>query len=166
MTQLIIVGQAPSRIGDGRPFTGPSGNRLVKLFGLEDYEALASYARLVNIFGDPANRSQAILCGRPRAHAGDDWDRDLAAVEGFGLLLRWMKEPGDKLVLGCGKNVIQALTDRPPAMFKGRRMAPGLDVWHFPHPSGASHFWNDPENVERAGVFLRKLRERYGIEGA
>ena len=56
MTKLVICGQAPSRLGDGRAFTGPSGKRLAALFGLRDYEELSSRYDLANIFDVPAER--------------------------------------------------------------------------------------------------------------
>lgn len=179
MTRLVFCGQAPSRVGDGRAFSGPSGRRLASLMGLRDYEELRSIAHLTNIFGSPQERARAIIC-RPRrsgkrslgeqyelAHAGDEFDEELATIEAFGLLLAWMKRYQDTneriVVVACGAKVFRAFTGKRKPMFRGVRLAPGVDIWHFPHPSGASHYWNDPSNVDRASRFLKKLLKRYEI---
>lgn len=166
MTRLIICGQAPSRVGDGRPFSGPSGKRLAVLGGFRDYEHLADAVTLMNLFGSPQARSQAILCGR-RTHAGDEFDTDLAAVEAFGVMLQWLKEEDERhIVIACGGKVFQAFTGQKREMYQGIRMAPNIEVWYFPHPSGASHYWNLKENRLRAANNFRKLLRRAGIDMA
>jgi hypothetical protein len=32
-----------------------------------------------------------------------------------------------------------------------------------PHPSGVSHVWNDPKNIERAGEVLRRAMRDSGV---
>jgi uracil-DNA glycosylase len=161
MTKLVICGQAPSRIGDGRPFSGPSGKRLAALFGLEDYEELASRVTLTNIF-------DVIAC-RPKnaRHAGDEFDKTTARAIGMMRVHLWARDPEHVVVLGCGANVMEALVGKAPGMYKGKALkvepARGLDIWHFPHPSGASHYWNDPANVDRASRFLRRFLKHYEI---
>lgn len=167
--RLYVCGQAPSRQGDGRALTGPSGQRLVKLFGFRDYEHMASEVTLMNVLDRPASN----LCNLPptrhnkRRHAGDEFDRDEAAIKGFGLLLELMAEPHHPVVLALGNEVCLALAGQKIKRFKGKtlrgRDGHTVDVWHFPHPSGASHYWNDPDNVARAQRFLKRLLKRYGI---
>jgi uracil-DNA glycosylase len=168
--QLYICGQAPSRQGDGRPFTGPSGQRLVKLFGFRDYEHMASEVTLMNVL----DRPETNLCNLPakrggnkRRRAGDEFDRDEAAIKGFGIMLELMQTGHKPVVLALGNEVCLALTGVKISRYKGRKI-PGrdgheVDVWHFPHPSGASHYWNDPKNTAKASEFLIKLLKRYGI---
>jgi uracil-DNA glycosylase len=172
MTKFIICGQAPSRVGDGRPFTGPSGKRLAALGGFRDYEHLAAEVTLMNLFGSPQARSQAILCGRrsgktvaqERAHAGDEFDTDLAAVEAFGVMLQWLKNKEERhIVMACGSKVFLAFTGQKVTMYRGVRMADNIEIWYFPHPSGASHYWNSKENRLRAANNFRKLLRRAGI---
>lgn len=158
--KLYICGQAPSRQGDGRPFTGPSGDRLVKLFGLRDYEHLASQFTLINLLDQPASN----VCAKPsgKKHAGDAFDRDEAVIKAFGLMLEWWDRGSQVVVLACGSSVTEALLGVKVKRFKGRRVR-NVEIWHFPHPSGASHFWNSPDNVERSREFLKRLLDRYEI---
>jgi uracil-DNA glycosylase len=157
--RIIICGQAPSRIGDGRPFSGPSGKRLAALFGLRDYEELASQFTLTNLF---ENTAEKLKTGR-----GDKFD-PYAARRAASLKMReWAEDPELIAVLGCGHNVFQALTAESRPFFHGIAFkagpTQGVDVWNFPHPSGASAFWNQLENVGRATEFLKKLLAHYGM---
>lgn len=167
MTKIYFCGQAPSRAGDGRAFSGPSGRRLAELVGLGDYEALARSFTLVNIFQEPAKpKSLPPKPGSRRRAAGDEFDAKLGRELGRHLIVAIADYDPDSVVVACGHQVFTALTGvRRMEFFKGRRVE-GVEVWCFPHPSGASQFWNHPENVERAGEFIRKLLKRSGFEGA
>lgn len=167
MTELIICGQAPSRVGDGRAFSGPSGRRLANLFGLRDYEELASMYTLTNIFDVPAVR-RPLPARRSSKHRsiGDEFDERLALDRGYEMTLDWVNMEEAPVVLACGAKVAKALIGRPVPMYKGKRLGERLDVWHFPHPSGASQYWNSPDHVEVAARFLKRLLERYGLAGA
>lgn len=168
MTKLVICGQAPSRVGDGRAFSGPSGRRLASLMLLPDYEALARQVILTNIFDAPAAR-RAIRC-RPsskRNAPGDEFNMDEAYVSGMTKMLEWAADPELVVVLACGKNVTKALGFPDLEFYKGRALkagpVQGVDVWAFPHPSGASQYWNDQANHVRASIFLKRLLKRYEI---
>ena len=162
MTKLYICGQAPSRVGDGRPFTGPSGRRLAALLMLRDYDHLASQATLVNIFNRPAARSP-LPAGRRKHNApGDEFDEVHARENGRKMVFEWAHEDEDVVVVACGLKVFQALTGERGDFFKGRRVD-GVEIWCFPHPSGASMFWNSRQNVLRAANFLNRLLKRSGI---
>lgn len=172
MNRLIICGQAPSRQGDGRPFSGPSGRRLATLMGLKDYEELASRVKLTNIFDHTAEPSRASHDPNPwrldlrTHHAGDKFDEERARTLGLAMVFGWKAIAASDppvVVLGCGGKVFRALTGQKKPMFKGTKVAPGVHVWHFPHPSGASHFWNDPASFDRASGFLKRLQDRYGM---
>lgn len=168
MTELVICGQAPSRVGDGRPFTGPSGKRLAALFGLGSYEELASKYPLANIFDVPAapRKLHARRSSNRRA-PGDQWDAIEARKRGVQKMERWAVQSELVAVLACGHNVYQALTAESRQFFEGQafRRGPvqGVDVWCFPHPSGASQFWNDEKNRARAAAFLKRLQGYYGM---
>jgi uracil-DNA glycosylase len=153
MTSLLFVGQAPSRIGDGRPFSGPSGRRLAALLRLRDYEHLASSVTLVNIFDHPADRQEA---------RGDGFDEFQAKVKARMLTEQWVSLKEEIIVVCCGHAVYRAFTDSRGTFYKGRRDQ-NLELWCFPHPSGASAYWNRRDNVLYAANFLRRLLNRSGI---
>ncbi len=154
MTRLIFCGQAPSRIGDGRPFSGPSGRRLAALLRLRDYEQLASMATLVNIFDYPADRQEA---------RGDGFDEVEALERASVLVGKWVMADEPTVVIACGHAVYRALTGRKVEFFKGHQLSDKVEVWCFPHPSGASAFWNRRDNVMQSSNFLRRLLHRSGI---
>lgn len=153
MTRLIICGQAPSRVGDGRPFTGPSGRRLAALMMLRDYEHLASQFTLANIFDQPMER---------REDRGDYFDMVEARRLGVQLMGGWAGEEEPVVVLACGHAVFEALTGSRQEFYHGKNRS-GVEVWCFPHPSGASAYWNRRANVLQAANFLRRLLKRSGI---
>lgn len=167
MTKFYVCGQAPSRAGDGRAFSGPSGRRLASLFGLGDYEELASRVYLTNIFPVPAARKPLPARRRTKRHAGDEFDEITARRMGMRKMHAWARDPELVVVLGCGQKVTKALVGQEMPFYAGKALhtepARGVDVWSFPHPSGASHYWNDPANVAHAAHFLGRLLERYGI---
>lgn len=153
MTKLVICGQAPSRVGDGRAFSGPSGKRLAQLFKLEDYEALAAQVTLVNLLENPADK---------RSDRGDFFDVVAARAGARRLNVEWDHDPEKIVVLACGHLVFRCLTGRKLPFFRGISR-PGVEIWCFPHPSGASAFWNLPENRKRARRFLKRLLKRRDI---
>jgi uracil-DNA glycosylase len=150
---LYIVGQAPSRLGDGRPFTGPSGRRLIELGGFNSYEYMAARVRLFNLLEHKAER---LPDGR-----GDRFDYESAKKEARRLARSWLLFRPETHVLACGSKVFNCFTGRRGEMYKGLALKDHdstsvLNIWLFPHPSGASTYWNDPENVALARRFLRK----------
>lgn len=153
MTKLVICGQAPSRVGDGRPFSGPSGKRLAALLKLGDYEALAAQVTLVNLLEAPEDK---------RSDRGDHFDVVAARAGARRLNLQWNDDPEDIVVLACGHLVFRCLTGKRVDFFRGIRR-PGVEIWAFPHPSGASAFWNFPENRKRAHRFLKRLLKQRAI---
>lgn len=167
MTKLVICGQAPSRVGDGRAFSGPSGRRLASLMLLPDYEALARQVTLTNIFEVPA-KAKIIACRRGKRNApGDQFDMDSAYVIGMAKMLEWAADPELVAVVACGKKVTAALGVPDLDWYKGKALkagpVQGVDVWAFPHPSGASTYWNDSANHDLASKFLRNLLKHYGL---
>jgi uracil-DNA glycosylase len=153
MTKLVFCGQAPSRIGDGRPFSGPSGKRLAALLRLRDYEHLHASVGLVNLFSIPADRQEA---------RGDGFDEVEARARAERLLEGWNSWHEETIVVCCGHQVYQAFTGERSQFFKGKRMGQ-VELWCFPHPSGASSYWNHRANVLQAANFLRRLLNRSGI---
>lgn len=153
MTQLVFCGQAPSRVGDGRPFSGPSGRRLAKLLNLTDYEQLAAQVTLVNLIDRPMEKAE---------HRGDPFPLVEAKARAIELMSEWIKDDEPTIVIACGHSVFRCLTGRKTELFRGR-ISMGVEVWCFPHPSGASAYWNTRGNVDRAAKFLNRLVRRKGI---
>lgn len=157
MNPFAIIGQASSRFDDGRVFPGPSGRRLVELLGFDDYVDLWSKAHLQNLF--------EIEERLPRDDAGHRMDMAEARKRAQAILDAMLFINPQTQVIACGRNVFSALTGRRRIDFyKGLRIKSDyghhVDVWCFPHPSGANDYWSDPTNVEFASKFIRKIYKR------
>jgi hypothetical protein len=130
------VGQAPGRRnGRGAPFEGPCARRLAGLAGLEERE-LRRRVRLVNLLGRWPG---------PSASKGDAFPiaRAREAARRFPLRGR---------VLLAGRGVARAFGVDAPFLEWVELGRARVAV--FPHPSGVSHWWNDPANARRAAEFL------------
>lgn len=141
----LVVGYAPvaGAPGDtiGVAFVDTdSGRRLARYAGLESDVELLDHFEMVNLFRDPDAA----------------WDRDVARRRARAI------EIG--LVAGRRSRVI--LLSSPVAQAFGRPYHPlfqwtesttcgwDYEVAVCPHPSGLVRWWNDPENVRKAGMFL------------
>lgn len=153
MTRLVICGQAPSRVGEGRPFSGPSGKRLASLLGLTDYEDLAKQVTLVNLIQEPQEKA---------GNRGDVFPVIEARAKARELTVEWISDPEKIVVLACGRWVFRCLTGRDTYLYRGISRL-GVEIWYFPHPSGASSYWNFPENREQAARFLERLLKQRDI---
>lgn len=160
MNRVIILGQAPSRVGDGRPFSGPSGRRLCSLTGLADYDELSRAFKLMNLLREPVKK----VPGKK----GDLFDRKMAAARGAEL---YEVLPDEFKIVCCGREVWRSMGLDPTVPYfqwanvKANRRAWG-DLVLFPHPSGISHYWNDAGRVRRAAEFLAPLAHRGRIAEA
>lgn len=137
----VIVGEAPSLLGDGRPFTGPSGARLCELLGVPDMAGLRELFELDNIFHHHTPR-------------WDAFDRRHARQIANGKMKGWYQEDEPVTVIMCGRKVWKAFSGTQTDWFEPDERR-NVVLWTFPHPSGLNHFWNFPVNVERARRFLR-----------
>lgn len=151
----IILGQAPARSGDGRPFSGPSGRRLCSLAGLANYEELRETFNLKNLVStEQPKRSRG---------KGDHFPLEVARANAQQLK---QDLPAGSLVICAGRQVARLMDVSPDARLCY------IDVWRFggqnggiaviPHPSGISHYWNDAERVRKVQDFLRWVIEHYG----
>jgi len=136
--RFTIVGQAPGRSRNRSPFDGASGRRLWRLAGLGSYDELASHFRLVNVL-----RKFPGKLGK-----GDAFPRRSA-----GRACRRLRLRGT--ILLAGRNVASAFGVRS-GYFEWTTLR-GKPCAVLPHPSGISHWWNDPRNRRRARTFMRKL---------
>lgn len=154
----IIVGQAPSRSGDGTPFSGHSGARLLKLLDLKTRNQLKDLFKLTNLIKHQ-------LDPHPRGR-GDRFDHHEATERAKRMMND--AQPGQVFV-ACGRQVWKCMTGSPDGPFysvreveaqRSKKAEPHkVIVYLFPHPSGASSIWNYPVEVRRAQKFLRTLAE-------
>jgi uracil-DNA glycosylase len=172
----LLIGQAPARAGDGRAFTGASGNRLRGLLALPDWESLDATFKLLNVFPWPlpkraSGKGDEFPIEKARQHA-----MMLRGATRNGLIFReiW---PNDAVIL-CGTRVWKAfqLPSSPeplvPYLIKegwDRFPSEGLGYegwWAYmlPHPSGVNRWWNEPENVASAQRFLKAMASAQGVD--
>lgn len=162
----VILGQAPSRLGDGRPFTGPSGDRLVQWAGVESRDELLKYFRLDNLLPEPlphhperrkpngnlktVNFSRRR--GREQAVQFIARQNDYLIAENAGKVVKL-----DVVVLG--KKVWESLELNMETPIFGRVVKVGLRMrFHrFPHPSGLNHQMNDPKFLGETSERLRRI---------
>lgn len=156
--RLWIVGQAPARSGDGRPFTGPSGDRLVRLMGLDSYDEMTDLFQLDNLITEKQMRKIG-------DRAGDQFDKRLGLAGAQRIINRL---PMDFILIACGNRVVDRFRVATGSRGWGLEKLEYFQykIWipqtigHIiliPHPSGANRYWNDPENVDRASESLRSL---------
>jgi uracil-DNA glycosylase len=139
---IVIVGQAPGPSSNRRePLTGASGRRLASLCGMTADEFCSRFERVNLLARYPGKLGK-----------GDAFDLAAGRSAAFRLLPRMV---GRRSVLLGGK-VAASFGLRAAPMFAWRRIG-GAVVAVAPHPSGISHWWNDPRNVRRARRFWRRL---------
>jgi hypothetical protein len=181
VTYSILVGQAPARSSrpGACPLEGRCGERIARLAGLAGYDELTDACAVANLLGEwpgkagkgdefPRELAAASALGFHRLLGEEEWDRivllgrNVAAA--FGLAgapyLRWLAPT-------TGEPSPRGRRERRAAWYAaGAWLVPDYlqeFVWPdarwavLPHPSGISHWWNDPANVEAAARFLRDL---------
>lgn len=138
--RVTIVGQAPGPANGRRAaFEGPSGARLERLAGLQPGE-LPARARLVNLLGAWPGRAGK-GCRFPAGQAREAARR---------LRLR------TDVILLAGRGVAAAFGEGGRKYFEWFRLRRRWAAV-VPHPSGVSHWWNDPSNRRRAARFMRSV---------
>lgn len=154
--KTLVIGQAPAKDTVGKPaFSGKSGPKFAELLGVE-HARLWDAFDVVNLLdyypGVPSDKTKR----------GDAFPMKEAKqrAEGMRTLL------GGRRVVFVGRNVARAFEAHnleffdwfvdvaQPCFADDRGFFKYCVV---PHPSGISHFWNDPSNVERARLFMRSI---------
>ena len=161
-------------MGDGRPFTGPSGDRLIRWAGVEDRDELLRYFRLANLFNTPLptykndrrpsgslktqgfGRKAGRVAGEAFIVLQDDYLKAQLTPQAY-TDFHTLKNRIDVLVLG--KKVWDALDLYGATPLFGRVIKIGapLRFHRFPHPSGLNHQMNDPEVIREASERLRRI---------
>jgi len=145
---VIVVGQAPGPSTDpAEPLSGASGRRLASLCGLDLPDFLARFERvnLLTTYPGRLGKGDAF----PMAFA-----REAAAAMAERVTSR-------RITVMLGLNVARAFGMQRLTFFELTRLPHGYVVVA-PHPSGVSHWWNDPSNVSLARLFWRALAEGLG----
>lgn len=139
---MTVVGQAPGPNTDpSEPLSGASGRRLAALCGLT-YAEFRRRFRLVNVLdGHPGRSGKG--CAFPSAEARKSASDLLMGMAGHPTVL-------------LGRAVPAAFGLAAAPWFEWRQSG-GWPVAATPHPSGISHWWNEPANVRRARRFWRRL---------
>jgi hypothetical protein len=170
----VILGQAPSRLGDGRPFTGPSGDRLVQWAGVGSRDELLRYFRLDNLLPEPLPHHPekrkpngnlksvnfSLKTGRMHADAflarQHDYLVNQLGVDGAEIFLQ-VRNHIDIVVLGRKVWDSLELHGDVPTFGRVVRARLGLRFHRFPHPSGLNHQMNDPEFLRETSQRLRRI---------
>lgn len=141
--RVLVVGHSPPRGRAGRPaLVGTqTGERLARLCGLPDSEALLDYFALTNLI----------------PYHLDRFDPRIAALHAPALHERII-DGGYDAVVCLGIGLYCAAADAKPApLYHG--VAGAGDWWWFvsPHPSGRNRYWNDPLQRRRGEAFWRAM---------
>jgi hypothetical protein len=160
VTEAIIIGEAPG-LDSREPLDGRVGRRLERLAGLGEGELPYVFA-LGNLL--PANPGRKPRRPGPHNSPGDRFDLERARRNWDGFADDVLAEGEFGIVILLGRNAARAAGLSRAPFFEWAPVV-GAEVAVFPHPSGTSHFWNDPENVARAEAFMRGVVARID-EGA
>lgn len=149
--KALIVGQAPARSGDGTPFSGRSGQRFCQLLEVPDLEHVRRWFDLDNLLTEK-------LPKRPTGR-GDVFHVKRAHQRAEEIIA---SSPASRTIVACGRQVWSAFGCDLSADWFGRcvkvnRRGEWVELRLFPHPSGISHFWNEPQNVQRARDALKAI---------
>lgn len=169
----IILGQAPSRLGDGRAFTGPSGEVLQSWAGVGSREELLQHFRLDNLLHTPLPAHPRPQPGEHRTGPKTTFTRDMGrgAAQQFvsrqqdyvinrkgreGAARFWAEDR--MVVVALGKKVWESFgLTKHADLFDYMIVDPGLRVYRFPHPSGLNHQRNDAVLMHLTAEKLREL---------
>lgn len=157
----LIVGQAPSRSDPSGVLMGASGRRIAVLAGLEfpgEYASRFWRRNLVDVY-----------LGKASGEKGDSFDLKAGRAKAEFLLPLFAK----RRVVLLGRAVASCFRHLNPTLDMLSRGGPlhawynisvhDLESWQSAivavaaHPSGVSHYWNDPKNVRRARRFWREF---------
>lgn len=165
----ILLGQAPSRKGDGRAFTGPSGKTLTKWLGVDDRDGLSNYFDLDNLVHhplapntDPHRHNSELTPSMAREGAQQFLVRTKARLLkelGQHQFNDWIDSGRPVVVVALGTKVWRGFNFSNQLPWFHWEMVPGGEflVVKFPHPSGLNHELNDPEFAREVATRLRRI---------
>lgn len=165
----LILGQAPpgprKTLPKGwKPLDGPVGDRLARLAGLSggSKELWKAFDRrnVIEFFpGEKMKLQQHKTTSGYKLHmsTGDLFPMEKARKEAAKIPMH--RRP---IVVLCGLNVARAFQLRID-LLETQRLSSGTIVLNLPHPSGVSHFWNEPSNVHKAARVFRNAVRKSGL---
>lgn len=132
----MLLGEAPGR-ATGAPFSGRSGARIAALLGIapDDLRARFELANLLERRPGPGSGGGSAFPAAEARAAAAALDLSGRRVVAFGARVA--------SALGVSAGLLDVVEHR------------GATVLVFPHPSGASRWWNDPVRRDRAADALR-----------
>jgi len=162
LSRFVLVGQAPAKstpAGSPPLLVGPTPKRLMELGGLELREYVFLFDRR-NVL-DRWTGKQGNGDSFPLAEA-----RKKAALASMSDLV-------DRDIVFLGKSVAGAFGRGDVPYFERSKFGWGTkgSAVTFPHPSGVSHWWNEPSNHLKAKMFMGYLVEEsrrrlsFGVPG-
>ena len=158
--RLVVVGQAPCSEGavDEEPLRGVAERKLARLAGLSSPEALWRVADRLNlVLRFPGARTRLLRHARESGYVKHQSSGHAFPVREAAHFARELDVTGRyafAVVLGLG--AARALGIKRPRLLQRAELDGGrCHALVFPHPSGASHFWNDAVRVGDAAGALR-----------
>jgi len=165
----VLLGQAPSLKGDGRAFSGPSGNTVMRWLGVNTRDELERLFYLENLLlkplplnPDPKCRSSQLT--RPLAREG------VANLKGrMRVRLRlkltpqgyndWIDSGNPVVVVALGTKVWRGFDLPHKSPWFDLQLVDGGEfaVVKFPHPSGLNHELNDQRFAREVATRLRRI---------
>jgi hypothetical protein len=139
----LLIGQAPSRIGDpAAPLAGRIGGRLARLCGMDPPMFLRATERINLLPACPAG---------PARGKGDPFPAPPARAAALQLIPRL----AGRRVVFVGVATARAFAFPGPLLTWKDHVGASCAV--LPHPSGVNFWWNDPVNRAAAERFARTL---------
>ncbi len=154
-------------MGDGRPFTGPSGDTLVRWAGLHTRDELLEFFELDNLLSrplpknsDPKRRPSVFSQRDGRIESGNFLGRQrLRALRQLGQVeYNNFIDHGHFVVVVLGTKVWRAFgLPRDTDLFGELPIHDDFCMIRFPHPSGLNLQLNDKTLVEQVRTNLRRI---------
>mmetsp|Transcript_103173 Transcript_103173/g.300900 ORF Transcript_103173/g.300900 Transcript_103173/m.300900 type:complete len:243 (+) Transcript_103173:58-786(+) len=155
----LVLGQAPpgprSSLPRGwRPLAGPAEQRLAKLAGLPGpAELWAEFDRANLLSWYPGLKERSAKHSVAAGYGLHQSDGDVFPMADARKAAGTVDLDRYACVLLLGSGVARAFGVKAGLLEAERRG--GCRLIAFPHPSGVSHFWNEPANVQRAAKVLK-----------
>mmetsp|Transcript_3820 Transcript_3820/g.12183 ORF Transcript_3820/g.12183 Transcript_3820/m.12183 type:complete len:233 (+) Transcript_3820:64-762(+) len=157
----LVLGQAPpgprgSLPRGWRPLAGPAEQRLAKLAGMAgpgDFWAEFDRANLLSWY--PGLKARSARHDVAKGYKLHQSDGDVFPMEDARRAAAAVDVGDYACIIMLGNNVARAFGVKAGLLEAEVRGACRLVT--FPHPSGVSHFWNEPANVQRAAKALKSL---------
>lgn len=170
----IILGQAPSRLGDGRSFTGPSGEVLISWFGVSSREELLEYFQLENLLATPLTKHAPRAAGEHNNKHKDTFTKEMGRTAANSFIVKieesvinhhgvtgadvWW-EHNFVTVVTLGLKVWESFGLSGASQMFSTKWSTNyhFQFCRFPHPSGLNHQRNDRALMAQTSAILRTI---------